>query len=208
LTITYTGTLYEGRRDPSALFDVLAEMLACGAIQRDDVRVRFYSPAEPWLIAGIRQRKLEDVVEIPGLIKRKEVLARQQESQILLQLGWSDPRETGQHTGKLFEYLGAQRPILAVGGSRGALTEVLEETDTGVHPQSNAELRDFLLRAYRQFKTNGAVEYKPNSSAVAQYTHPQMAGNLAVVLDSLTGRLSQTTDKLRQQEAVTLSPTR
>jgi hypothetical protein len=34
---------------------------------------------------------------------------------VLLLLLWNDPRERGVYTGKLFEYLGARRPILGIG---------------------------------------------------------------------------------------------
>ena len=66
---------------------------------------------------------------------------------------WAGPirQENGQHTGKVFEYFGARRPILAVGGVAGVLTEVLEETGTGTHALSKAQLRQFLTESYAEF---------------------------------------------------------
>jgi hypothetical protein len=37
------------------------------------------------------------------------------------------------HSTKLFEYLAAARPILAIGGARGVITETLETGDAGLH---------------------------------------------------------------------------
>jgi hypothetical protein len=73
------------------------------------------------------------VVELNVPTPRKKVMEHQRGSQVLLVLPWSDPSETGHHSAKLFEYFAAARPILAVGGSLGVLTEALEETHAGVH---------------------------------------------------------------------------
>jgi hypothetical protein len=42
----------------------------------------------------------------------------------------------GVYTGKIFEYLAAQRPILAIGGSKGVVKELLDDTNAGVYVTS------------------------------------------------------------------------
>src|SRR5207302_1752875 len=116
-----------------------------------------------------------EVVELNDMVGRDEVLQREMESHVLLLLGWSDPEETGQHTGKLFEYLGARRPILAVGGNRGVLTGVLNETKAGVHALDKAQLREYILTSYREFRDYGQVRYRADPGVVEQYSHCQMA---------------------------------
>jgi glycosyltransferase involved in cell wall biosynthesis len=184
-SLTHTGYLYEGKRDPTLLFQVLQELIAEGALQKDDIRLRFYGPPESWLPVLAVRYGLKDVVEMPGVVARQEALRLQAESQILLLLGWSDPKETGQHTGKLFEYFGSARPILAVGGSQGVLTETLRETGTGVHISDKARLRDYLLAQYADFKATGFVKYQVNDAAVAKYTHLEMARKFSNVLTAV-----------------------
>ena len=186
-SITYAGTFYEGKRDPSLLLEVLAELIRDQVFSAEEVRVRFYGKAELWLPALISQWGLDGVVELHGVIGREEALQREMESQVLLLLGWSDPKETGQHTGKLFEYFGAGRPILALGGSPGVLTEALEETKTGAHVLSKQELRKTIIEMYGQFRRDGQVGYHADPEAVEQYSHCQMARKFAEVLDSTTG---------------------
>jgi hypothetical protein len=198
-SITYTGQLYQGKRDPSMLFDVLQGLISAGILSRSDVAVHFYGPMEPWLPALIARYGLTDIAHIHGSIARDEALRIQSESQVLLLLAWSDPRETGQHTGKVFEYMGARRPILAVGGVPGALTELLEETQTGIHATSKSQLREFLVAAYGDFKRDGRVAYTGNKQAIARYTHREMASKFASVLDSL--REKGVTQTLKQSWA-------
>ena len=110
-SITYAGTLYEGKRDPSPLLEVLGDLIREQVLCPKQVRLRFYGPIEQWLPGLIAGYGLQGAVELHGVVRRNESLHREMESQVLLLLGWSDLKETGQHTGKLFEYLGAGRPI-------------------------------------------------------------------------------------------------
>ena len=183
-SISYTGQLYAGRRDPTSLFEVVHELIEEKIIVREQMRIRFYGPIEPWMQPLIERYDLKGVVEVQGSIGRREALERQQESQILLLLGWANPQETGQHTGKLFEYFGSRRPILAVGGVAGVLTEVLEETGAGVHALSKPQLRQFLIEAYAEFRERGEVRFKGNEFALKRYTHEAMARSFAELLDA------------------------
>jgi glycosyltransferase involved in cell wall biosynthesis len=183
-SISYTGQLYAGRRDPSLLFEVVHELIEEGIIAREQMRIDFYGPIEAWLQPLIERYDLKGVVELHGSVSRSESLQRQQESQLLLLLGWANPQETGQHTGKLFEYFGSRRPILAVGGVAGVLTEVLEETGAGVHTLSKPQLRQFLIASYAEFRERGEVRFKGNESALLKYTHEAMARSFAALLDT------------------------
>lgn len=182
LSITHTGYLYEGKRDPTLLFEVLQGLISEGVLQKHDIRIRFYGPPESWLLPLAERYGLKEIVELGGIVPREEALRRQAESHLLLLLGWSDPRETGQHTGKLFEYFGSARPILAVGGAVGVLTEALNETGAGVHISEKTQLRDYLLSTYAEFKSKGFVSYHADAQAISRYTHLEMAQQFSDVL--------------------------
>jgi glycosyltransferase involved in cell wall biosynthesis len=191
-TITYTGRLYEGKRDPTPLFEAIQELIQDGELSREGVQARFYGPIEPWLPALVRSFGLEDVVDVAGTISRDEALRRQRESQVLLMLCWSDIRETGQHTGKVFEYLGARRPVLAIGGSRGVVTDLLEQTRSGVHARTKEEIKDTLRRWYAEHRQTGRVLYRGDERKIHAYTHEQMAAKFADVLENVsTGQVSK-----------------
>ena len=190
-SVTHTGYLYEGKRDPTLLFKVLHDLIAEGALQKHDVRVRFYGPPESWLPPLVDRYGLNEIVQLSGVVPREEALMRQAESQLLLLLGWSDPRETGQHTGKLFEYFGSARPILAVGGAEGVLTEALEETGTGVHISDKDGLRQYLMSAYAEFRSKGYVSYHADQAAISRYTHLEMARKFSEALTTSLKRAKQ-----------------
>ena len=183
-TITYTGTLYDGKRDPSLLFMALKELIVGGDIDPDDVEIRFYGHKAQWLENKISFYDLQDVAKHYGLISRKIALNKQRESQILLLLNWntSSPGEAGTCPAKLFEYLAAQRPILAIGGPPGVVTEILKETEAGVYVSNVKDLKRLLLQYYLEYKEKGRVSYKGHNDKIMKYSQREMAKKFAQLL--------------------------
>jgi glycosyltransferase involved in cell wall biosynthesis len=183
-SITYTGQLYQGKRDPSLLLQVVQELIRDSIFEPRNLAINFYGPIEPWLPVLVNKYDLKGVVNLLGTVSRREALQKQRESQLLFLPVWSDPQETGQHSGKLFEYLGSGRPILAVGGTRSVVTELLEDTESGRHLTTKEQLRSYLIQAYGEFQLQGQVRYEARPAAVAKYTQREMARRLAELLDS------------------------
>ncbi len=185
-TITYTGQLYRGRRDPEPLFKALSELIRDGVIERGDVSVDFYGRYESWLEEDATKYKLGDVVTLHGLVPREIAVRKQWESQALLLLTWNDPSEKGVYTGKVFEYLAARRPILSLGLSGGVITELLNDTNAGIHISTEEGIKSYLIAAYKEFKTNGFVRYTGVQSEIDKYSHYEMARKFAEVLNAVT----------------------
>ncbi|HYG99971.1 MAG TPA: glycosyltransferase family 4 protein [Terriglobales bacterium] len=186
-SITHAGILYLGKRDPTPLLQALRDLINAGQMDASDLLLRFYGEPEPFLSPLIRKFGLERVTEMRA-VPRGEVLERQRESQLLLVLNWSGPTENGGHTGKVFEYLAASRPILACGGAPGVLRDLLQETNTGVHVLSQDQMRQVLLDAYREYKRHGRVLYRGNDNAIERYSHRNMAQKFAGLLEEVAPR--------------------
>jgi hypothetical protein len=186
-SITYAGNLYGGRRDPTPLFQALQDLFQQGLISPESVRVRFYGSKDPWLQTLIERFGLQAVVEVNGTIPRNEVLERQTESQILLLLAMNVATDEGCYPGKLFEYLAARRPIMAIGGLKGATSELLAKTGAGVQLFSVEEIKTFLMTAYQQYRDRGSVAYAGIALEVEQYTHRDMTRKFGQLLDGLCG---------------------
>ena len=192
-SITYTGSFYQGKRSPELLFTVIEDLLREGILPRTAVQLHFYGPRDPWLLALIERYRLKDVVTCHGYVPRSVSLRAQRASQLLLLPRWDDPREAGVFTGKVFEYLGARRPIIALGGPPGVVPDLLRETKAGVHVISKAQLRAFLTEAYGGFQRSGHVPYAGDETTINRYTHQEMAGKFARVLDTVTGETQPAT---------------
>lgn len=187
-TLVYTGSLYQGKRDPTLLFQAVRALLDQQQIERDKIAIQFYGPSAPWLVSLVEQFELGDIVDLPQPLSRSGALCKQQESTVLLLLNWNHPSEIGTYTGKVFEYLGAQRPIVAIGGPKGVLSQLLISTATGCHFGDGEQiaLQMYLLELYIGWRSKGVVPYRGDDRAIEQYTWRSIARQFAQILDRYT----------------------
>jgi hypothetical protein len=117
-----------------------------------------------------------------GKVSHAEAIKAQKESQLLWLLDWDDPDELGVHPGKVFEYLGARRPILATGGVKGnVVDELIKETCSGWHAVDVQETERVLERCYQEWKETGKVEY--HGVGQERYTWEEMTRKYVGLLD-------------------------
>jgi glycosyltransferase involved in cell wall biosynthesis len=184
-TITYTGGLYNGKRDPSMLFEALKNLIKDGVIDPELVEVRFFGSQDLWLFDEIRDANLDGIVKVFGFVPRDLVLQRQRESQLLLLLLWNNPKEKGVYTGKVFEYLAAGRPIIALGGPKESVVQdLLNETRAGHYILSLEDLEIVLSKYYSEYVRTGAIP-RTKESAIMKYSHLEMAKKFADLLDKV-----------------------
>ncbi|MCL5071059.1 MAG: hypothetical protein M1308_09205, partial [Actinobacteria bacterium] len=65
------------------------------------------------------------MIKINKYIPFKESVKIQKESSVLLLLEWNHYLAKDVLTGKIFEYIGAKRPILAIGYKYGAINKII-----------------------------------------------------------------------------------
>jgi glycosyltransferase involved in cell wall biosynthesis len=124
--ITHTGSFF-GKRDPRPFLSALAESGLQDIVARfvGDFRVADRDWAEPL--------ELGDRLELIPHVSRREALALQRDSDaLLLLIPDAGGRGQGVLSGKVFEYLAAERPILAAVPPEGAAAELIRETGAGV----------------------------------------------------------------------------
>jgi hypothetical protein len=143
LTILHAGVIYAGRRDPVALFQALAIL---GRL-RHAVRVKFYHDQMEAVERRAVRLGVRDCIEICAPVPRREILRIERQADALLLCRWADPRDDGVIPGKLFEYIGARRPILAVGSTTGEATDIVRQGEFGVVSNSPMQIAE-TLRAW------------------------------------------------------------
>ena len=184
-TITYTGTIYRGKQDPSRLFAALRDLISNGAVNPEDIEVRFYGLDLDWLANEIEGYGLSAVARYYGTVPREIAFEKQRESQLLLLLNWDDYQEKGWHSLKIYAYLGARRPIITVGGSGDdVIKELLDETKAGVYCRTVEDLKNILSKSYLEYKHKGEVSYKGEIEQINKYNYREMARKFADILDS------------------------
>ena len=186
-TISYTGTIYPHYQDPALLFSALKELISQHNIDPERFEVRFFGSREEWLEKEAVEYGLAKIVRQYGQVTRDESLQRQRESQILMLLNWDDPAENGTIPGKIFEYMAALRPVIAIGGSQeDVIQKILTETKIGSRVSSIADAKEWLHQKYSEYTTTGVVSQAGNQRAIEKYSQRQMAGKFANILNQIT----------------------
>ncbi|MDM8000354.1 MAG: glycosyltransferase [Dehalococcoidia bacterium] len=186
-TITYTGRLYRGRRDPSELFKALRQLKTEDESLVGNVEIRFVGFDARDVIGNlVEEYSLGDKVKFLPQVPFKQSVKLQKESTVLLLLSWNDPRDEGTYSGKLFEYLGARRPILATSVYEGgSIPKLLAETGSGVVANDAGAIGATLKVWLQEFRDGGAVHsfFNPKDEVLRAYTWEDQAKKLASVFD-------------------------
>jgi len=156
LRIVYTGGIYPGRRDPALLFAAIARLGADPAA----IQVDFYGtrPGHVWPLA--ERHGVTACVAVHPPLTQPEAVRRQLDADVLLLMQWQDPREQGNVPGKLFEYLGARRPILLIGLEGGVPHGFLTDRGAG-HLARDPDQVAELLRDWLAQKRAGGIPWLP-----------------------------------------------
>jgi len=124
--ITHTGSFF-GKRDPRPFLAALAE----SGLQ--DVQARFVGDFRASDREWAETLGLGDRLELHPYVPRRESLALQRDSDaLLLLIPDAGGRGKGVLSGKVFEYLAAERPILAAVPPDGEAAGLIRETGAGV----------------------------------------------------------------------------
>lgn len=185
-TISYTGTIYAGKQDPTKILAALGGLVRSGKIARERIALNFYGRFDVSLRDAIADQDLVGVAVQQGNLPRAEIRRRQRSSHLLLLLQWEVQHEQGILPLKFYEYLDAGRPILATGGSdSNEISAILEQTHTGTTAVTVSDIEQALLRSYDIYLNPNKSDYEGDLKAIAEFSYVGCAQQLAAHLDRI-----------------------
>jgi glycosyltransferase involved in cell wall biosynthesis len=149
--LLHSGVVYPSERDPTQLFSALRAMVADGRIGIDDLRIRFRAPGYDDMLKRMAQQSgVERMIELLPPISYRAALEEMTNADALLVLQASNCNE--QIPAKLYEYLRAGRPIIALADPRGDTAGVMREAglDTVAALDSAQAIAELLTRFVRE----------------------------------------------------------
>lgn len=132
-TITYTGTMSEVY-DLSGFIDALSML---STAQKKNIKLRFVGKPFTPTVINIKEKIPEIEIDLPGYVKHAESIRYLMQSDLQLLVIPNVKDNKGIVTGKFYEYLASQKPILAIGPKNGDLSELIEETESGLLAEYN-----------------------------------------------------------------------
>lgn len=183
-TLVHSGLLYPSERDPRPFFDALAALRRAGTIAPATLQVvlrasGFDEPYRPML----KERGIEEIVRLEPPLGYREALAELLAADGLLLFQAANCNH--QIPAKLYEYLRAWRPILALTDAAGDTARVLLDAgvDSVVPLDSEPAIAEGLTRFLEDVRRGAAPVIAPD--AVERYSRRARARELAALLDSV-----------------------
>jgi glycosyltransferase involved in cell wall biosynthesis len=166
--ITYTGTISEA-------YDVDGFLKALSSLDeklKSQLLFRFVGKVPLSVEQKFRAAGLE--LELVGYVDHPKSIEYLLRSDLLLLVIPKVKNNRGILTGKFFEYLASQKPILAIGSTDGDLAKIIQETESG-------KLFDYSdndgMKAYLNSVFN--ISFQANTAKAAKYSRQNLTKLLA-----------------------------
>ncbi|MDP5104799.1 MAG: glycosyltransferase family 4 protein [Polaribacter sp.] len=182
-SISYIGLLPK-QSNPKVLFCVLKKLCLENTDFKKDLKLNFIGDISEDVKQEILSNNLIENTNFIGYVSHKEAIEYQKKAQVLLLLIPDVQKSEGILTGKLFEYLTAKRPILAIGPESGDLSEILTNTNAGVVVgfRNEAKLTSEIKKLYQQYKTGSLIV---DSKNIEQYHRKELTKSLSEIIKNI-----------------------
>lgn len=182
-TIAHIGSLLSDR-NPRVLWKALAELIKNNPTFKDDFELKLIGKISPKIIETLEEFKLTPYVNNMGYISHQQAIIEQRTSQVLLLIEIDSEDTKAIIPGKLFEYMAAERPILAIGPEKSDAEDLLKQTNTGqyFHYDEKDYIADCIEKMYGEYLSQSL---KSHGIGLQYFSRRKLTEKLASVIDKL-----------------------
>jgi len=187
VTLLHSGIVYPEERDPTQFFEAMGQLKAKGVIQAGALKIRFRASVHDDLLNALaRKYDVVEFIDCQPPIPYREALAEMLSADGLLVMQASNCNE--QIPAKIYEYLRAGRPILALTDPLGDTATTLRNAGAGdmARLDSVEEICEILPAFIDAIRCSKAA--LPLVQAVEQASRVGRTAQLAKLLESVSVR--------------------
>ena len=185
--LVHSGVIYPSERDPIPLFDALAHMQAVGRIGPASFHLVLRAPGhDAYLQQLIDARGIGQLVTLAPHVPYRVALAEMLSAGGLLVLQATNCNH--QIPAKLYEYLRARRPILALTDPAGDTAATLRAA--GIDTIAPLDEKNAIIEGLSRFLDLAAAQKAPiaTDEIIKSYSREARAEQLGGLLDQIAGR--------------------
>lgn len=171
-------------RNPLILWQALQELSEESADFKKDLVVKLIGKCDQEVYQSVSDFGLTNHVSFVAYVPHKDVMRFQRSAQVLLLAVNNVPSSKSLITGKIFEYLQSQRPVIGIGPVDGDLAAILNETGAGqvVDFEDLVSLKELISKYYRLYRSG---KLKGEARNIDRYHRKHLTKDLAGILKSL-----------------------
>jgi len=180
--ISYIG-LFPGLSNPINLWKNLKQIFDSNKDFKNVLKIVLVGNIDNSILQDLEENDLMNFVELKGIVSHNEAVEFQKTSDLLLLCIPNVENSKGILTGKLFEYLASEKPIIAFGDVKGDVAQILKETQAGelFSYQENDKISEFLLQTFEAFKNDAPTV---SNKKYLKYSRLELTKNLVKVLET------------------------
>jgi len=187
-TITYTGS-FQGDQTPECFIEAVKLLLEKFSQIRKWLKILFIGTFRKRDLDLFNQSSIGDVINVRNYTTYQEALQFQMKSDILL-LIISTPIERGGsqvYTGKIFEYLRSQKPILAIVPEQGIAAQLIQKLGAGtvVNSQDIQGIVAAIKKLFDRWKEN-SLKVKFPLQDIQQFERKNLTRQLTGVFNKVS----------------------
>jgi hypothetical protein len=177
------GSLNKDRNHP-VLWDVLGKLAAKDILFKEKLEIKLVGKVDVEVIKMIQNHGLTPNLNKIEYVPHNEIARHLLSARVLYLPINNTPNAKGILTGKFFEYLAAQRPILTIGLEKSDVADILNETKMGkvIDFKDQTGVQAFILEAFKMYRQ---AKEAPIKSNVEQYSRRELTRTLSELLNQL-----------------------
>jgi hypothetical protein len=184
-TITYSGSLY-GPRNPLSFLKAVELLIERREIDPEKMKLRFMGRFGAEIHEMLERLAIRSMIEKIDYVPHARAVELLLDSDALLLIVDEVPSVAEIVPGKVYEYLGAMRPLIAIAPPEGAIGDLLRETHAGeAVRQSDIEGQARLIKAiYNDWLQHRSV-FAMQPEIISQYERREATRTLAGLFDQI-----------------------
>ena len=180
-TLTHVGFL-SNDRNPQILWSVLSDLVNELKGFKEKFKLVLVGDTSPEILDSINLAGLNPYLKLTGTISHLEAIKYQNQSQLLLLLEANTIAASYIIPGKLFEYLSANRPIIAIGPEFSDIQTIILQTSTGKYFNylEYEKLKSHILHLFSLYNEKSL---KITANNIENYSRYNCTKQLSKILD-------------------------
>ncbi|MBK5284324.1 MAG: glycosyltransferase [Bacteroidia bacterium] len=172
-------------RNPVKFWEAISELVKEREDFRADLKIKLIGKNDIAVSKSISDFDLESFVERVAHVPHENVIQYLHKAILLLLPLNNTPNIMGFVPGKLFEYLAARKPVLAIGREDGDSARIINETNSGIvcDFEEKEKIKKAVVFYYEKFKRN---EKPIDDADISMYSRKNCCKKFVGILNEIT----------------------
>ena len=168
-TITFIGN-FSAKNNPTYLIEAIDCCIREGKINKDKISLVF--------VGNNNAYATREYIKCTGYLPHNKIFNYTKNTDVLL-LVLNSINNEGTYSGKIFEYIVSNKPILALVPKLGVAAELIRETKTGYIAEENNvnEIKDVIVDIYNKWQ-NKSLEITCDYEKISKYSRLELTKKL------------------------------